>query len=428
VSQPSAAEARRIERRLEEASRPMRRARLAVTRRTGLTTSGLLVAGLAVCAWILAYTVGGRPLFLVSYGSLAVLGLAWLLSNRPMDLTGSRSTARPRVGQGETIDVVVKLEGTRRFATFFLEEQVPSALGESPRVAVPAFEPGAEVDHTYQLTFWRRGAYQVGPLTARWSDPFNLIERRKVLAEPHEVLVHPSVETVQDRPLTRLWEDPPIRPPISKPWPTGMEFYGMRTYARGDDPRRIVWRAFARTGQVLVRESEQGITDKLTILLDNDRRTHSKGHISESFEAGVHVAASVADRHLREGYSVTLETNDGRLAGPLRTAHARLGLLDQLARVDLSTPSLSDAVLRLAFDTTRDAYMVLITPLLDSSAAARVRLLLDRGVSVLVAALVWNEDAVDTLASAAALGAQVIEIGPNTPLEVAFRHEVGGGR
>lgn len=69
-----------------------------------------------------------------------------------------------------------------------------------------------------------------------------------------------------------------------------------------------------------------------------------------------------------------------------------------------------------------------MTPLLDRDAAAKMQLLLERGSSVLVAALMWNEDAVDTLSSAAALGAQVIEIGPNTPLEVAFRHEVGAGR
>lgn len=178
------------------------------------------------------------------------------------------------------------------------------------------FEPGAGIEHSYELTFWRRGSYKVGPLTAKWSDPFGLTERRRVLAEEFELLVHPSIEPVSDRPLTRLWEDPPIRPPLSKPWPTGLEFYGMRNYVRGDDPRRIVWRAYQRTGELLIRESEQGITDKLTIVLDNDRETHSKGQISESFETGVRVAASLADKHLREGYSVTLECNDSRLAGP----------------------------------------------------------------------------------------------------------------
>ena len=44
---------------------------------------------------------------------------------------------------------------------------------------------------------------------------------RKAGAE--EVIVHPSTENVQDRPLTRQWEDPPIRPPRSKPWPSGFD-------------------------------------------------------------------------------------------------------------------------------------------------------------------------------------------------------------
>jgi hypothetical protein len=47
---------------------------------------------------------------------------------------------------------------------------------------------------------------------------------------------------------------------------------------------------------------------------------------------------------------------------------------------------------------------------------------------VLVAALIWDEESVDTLGVAASLGCQVIEIRPNAPLAVAFRREVGAGR
>jgi hypothetical protein len=82
--------------------------------------------------------------------------------------------------------------------------------------------------------------------------------------------VHPRVEQVSDRPLSRQFEDPPIRPPVSKPWPSGFEFYGMREYVPGDDLRRIVWRASARTGKVMVREAEQGITDHVTVVLDTE--------------------------------------------------------------------------------------------------------------------------------------------------------------
>ena len=68
--------------------------------------------------------------------------------------------------------------------------------------------------------------------------------------EPVDVIVHPTTDAIFDRPLTRMWEDPPFRPPVSQPWPQGFEFYGMRDYVPGDDPRRIVWTAAARTGQV----------------------------------------------------------------------------------------------------------------------------------------------------------------------------------
>ena len=92
-----------------------------------------------------------------------------------------------------------------------------------------------------------RGVYQLGPLAAEWTDPFGLARHQQVLTDAVDVIVHPTTEAIFDRPLTRLWEDPPFRPPVSKPWPQGFEFYGMRDYVPGDDPRRIVWTAAART-------------------------------------------------------------------------------------------------------------------------------------------------------------------------------------
>src|SRR5205085_8274524 len=137
--------------------------------------------------------------------------------------------------------------------------------------------------HRYALQPILRGVYQVGPLYAEWTDPLGLARHEQLLLKADEVLVHPNTELIFDRPLTRMWEDPPIRPPVSKPWPQGFEFYGMRDYVPGDDPRRIVWTAMARTGKYLVRESEQGITDRVTLVLDNERRAHSPGYPSETF-------------------------------------------------------------------------------------------------------------------------------------------------
>lgn len=404
------------------------RAREAFTDRTGITATGALLAGLSILAWVIARLVGGRPLYLLAYGMVGVGVACWLLGRRPLPVDGQRSDARPRLAEGETISMEVTLTARRRLSTFILEEQMPAGLGQPARVPIASIEAGENVGHSYKFTALRRGAYQLGPLVAKWGDPLGFTQRKVTLAEPYEVLVHPSIELVQDRPLTRLFEDPPIRPPVSKPWPQGLEFYGMREYAPGDDIRRVVWRAFARTGKLLVRESEQGITDKITIVIDQNKRSHTKGEVSESFEAAVKAAASLGVRHLREGYAVTLEGNLRRIVPPLRGGNSQMMLLDEMAKIELVDAPLTDAITRLVSDPSRDNHVVILTPRLDAESTGRLKLLLDRGASVLVAVLVWEDDAEQTVAQAASLGCQVIEIRPNSSLSLAFRREVGAGR
>lgn len=399
----------------------------AITKATGLTTSGLILLAVSLLAWGLGRFIAGRPMFLLAYGGLTVLGMSWAIGRRPLPLVGSRASARSRRREGETISMEVTLTAERRLNTFILEEQVPAMLGQNARIPVASLEPGESVEHAYRLTCWRRGVYRLGPLVARWGDPFGFTEREVVLCEPFEFVVHPSTEVVQDRPFTRLWEDPPVRPPTSKPWPSGMEFYGMREYEPGDDTRRVVWRAYARTGQLLVREAEQGITDHIIIVVDGDRANHSTGTVSESFEAGIRAAASLAQWHLKEGFSVTVEGNGRRLVGPVRGPSADMKILDALARFELEDDPVTDAINRIVFERGRDAHVVVVTPLLERDSAGSLELLIQRGWSVLVVALLWDELAVETLAAAARLGCQVAEVRPNAPLAVAFRNVVGGG-
>jgi uncharacterized protein (DUF58 family) len=427
MSTVTLADRRRFIRHAEESSRPAVRLKAEVTRRTGLTKSGMALAAAAVLSWITGYLVGGVPLYLFAYGAAVVLVMSWLLGRRPVALVGRRSDTRPRVAVGEKLDLEVAVGASRRVSTVILEEQLPPLLGQSARVAVDYVDSGTEATHTYTVSAWLRGSHRLGPLPARVGDPFGLTQRELELAEPFELLVHPAIEPVQDRPLTRLWEDPPVRPPISKPWPSGMEFYGMREYSPGDDIRKIVWRAYARTGTLMVKEAEQGITDKLVLVCDQDASFHSKGVISESLEAGVGACASLAVHHLRTGYSVTVEGNSKRLAGPLRGPNAPMAVLDALARVALERVPLVDSLTRLQREQGRDAQVIVVTPMLSKEAASRLELLVQRGMHVIIAALVWDDESLQTLATATSMGAQVVEIRPNVPLASAFRHGVGAG-
>jgi uncharacterized protein (DUF58 family) len=405
------------------------RKRLEGLQRTiGLTKYGQAAIVSAILLWLMAYIVAGTAMYLFAYGVALLIVMAYLISPRRLKLEGDRVGLFPRTQEGDRLTVEVLLTARRRVSTFILEDRVPERLGNPVRVPITKLSAGSSTSHTYGLQCTRRGVYQVGPLVAIGGDPLGLTQRETLVAEPFELLVHPRVELVSDRPLTRQFEDPPIRPPVSKPWPSGLEFYGMREYTPGDDLRRVVWRAAARTGKIMVREAEQGITDHVTIMLDTDRGRHSRDGegLSESFETGIRAAASLGVRHLREGYEIKLETNAGPLTRSLRGAGKQLMLLDGLARLEQSREPLNEMIRRLLSLGSRDAHNILITPHLGQTEAAQLRLLLDTGVSVLVVALLWDEDT-DTMGRAVSLGCQVVGVRPGDNLADCLHNEMGAG-
>lgn len=397
-------------------------------RKLHLTRTGQVAVVAAIVPWVIAYLVAGKALYIFAYGTLILVLASYLLAPRGLKLEAVRDGLRSRAQQGDRLEVRLKLTAGRGVSTFVLEERVPERLGTTVKVPVPRLGRGGTVTHRYSVLCRRRGVYTVGPLVAVTSDPLGLTERETLLAPEFELLVHPRIEMVADRPLTRRYEDPPIRPPVSKPWPSGLEFYGMREYARGDDLRRIVWRASARTGKLMVREAEEGITDSIILIVDTDRGSHSwDGDHSESFETAVRAAASLGVRHLRDGYELRNESNAGPLTRALRGSGTQLELLDAYARTDLTREPLSAVIRRLIANPRRDAHIILITPHLDDPTAAQLRLVLQTGVSMMVVGLLWDERGEQAVARAAALGCQVTSISPGQELASALSHDIGAG-
>lgn len=397
-------------------------------RRIGITRSGQVALIAALIPWIVARVVAGTALYIFAYGIVLLIGASYGLTPRRLKLEGVRVGLFPRAQEGDRLEAEVQLTAKRGISTFVLEERLPERLGTSVKVPIPKLAREHTVTHRYSVRCSRRGVYEIGPLVAVTSDPLGLTQKETVIAEKFELLVHPRIRDVSDRPLTRQFEDPPIRPPISRPWPSGLEFYGMREYVPGDDLRRIVWRASARAGKLMVREAEQGIADHVTVMLDTDRGTHSwDGDHSESFETGVRAAASLAVKHLREGYEIRCEANAGQLLRPVRGAMQQMALLDGFARVQLDREPLSKMIMRLVADPRRNAHNILVTPRLGQVEAAQLRILLNKGVSVLVVALLWEEEHTETLGIAAALGCQVAAVHPEQDLAAALYHDIGAG-
>lgn len=389
-------------------------------RRLGLTVTGLALLAVAVIGWFIAHGLGGRTLYLLAYATVAMIGVGLYLARRRRPVTAARSELNRRARVGQTLPVELVLSATGKVTSFRIEEQLPETLGRSVVVPVSSIRPGSDLTHRYTIRPALRGIFTVGPLTAEFTDPMGLAKRRQELVGTTEIIVHPNVEEVLDRPLTRAFEDPPMRPPRSRPWPEGFEFYGMRDYVPGDDLRRVVWRAFGRTERLLVREFEQGISDRIAIVLDTDESWHSPGYPSDTFETAVRIAASVGVRHIRDGMTVRLETNYDPL-GRFRGPRARLPFLDELARARTGREPLAEAMARLARSGRRDDHVVLVTSHFDAQSAASANLLVNDGASITVCAIVWEESDPVTLRRAHEIGAQVVQLRPGASLRGAFR-------
>ncbi|MBT9537574.1 MAG: DUF58 domain-containing protein, partial [Nitrospirae bacterium] len=83
----------------------------------------------------------------------------------------------------------------------------------------------------------------------------------------------------------------------------GDEFLTIREFRYGDSMRRIQWKASAKTGKLMVKDTGTDEPRLLTIILDNIKPLHK-----ESFEKAVSFAASLADRFIRLGFFVRLIT------------------------------------------------------------------------------------------------------------------------
>lgn len=407
----------------------------AVERAVGITSTGLLLLGLTSVGWLTGRKLASRPVLVLVYGLILLIAFGWILARRRVAIIVGRSKVPTRVRVGQQVDIELTLSSRRRVSSIVLEESLPPEFGEAKRFPLTALPADQEINRAYSFVPTRRGKYLVGPLLAEWSDPFGLVRRRAVMDESVPIIVHPSTELVHDRVVSRAWEDPPIRPPVSKPWATGFEFYGMRDYVNGDDPRRIVWRATARTldlesgtGRYFVREAEQGITDKVNILIDTDRGSHSPGPTSDTFELAIRAAASLGVKHLRDGFGLNLWGNHGPIASGLRGRRAILPFLDDLAGLEPGDEPLVRSLERLMVDRSGRSHNIVITPAVSRDSAKRLRLVLDAGTHVLLTLILWEDTDPATIQRAGSLGCGVVEITAGAPLERVFRQTVGGRR
>ncbi len=210
------------------------------------------------------------------------------------------------------------------------------------------------VQYTYRVPCHLRGWHRFGPATAVASDPLGLVARREEIGGQARFLVYPRVVPITDLvvpPRQPYGDFKPEQSVIEDP----MRMAGVREYVPGDSPKRIHWRATARTGLLQTRVYEPSASPVAAVFLDTITFSYLwEGQNSALLELAVTAAASLSDQLLRAKHQVGLFAN-APIPNKSRTVRVPPGRRPgQLTRIleDLATlvPAFGDRIERMVVE------------------------------------------------------------------------------
>lgn len=154
----------------------------------------------------------------------------------------------------------------------------------------------------YPLYYPKRGHYKFPVIRIESSFPFGFIKRTKLIYIDDNLIVYPACKSF-DLPSFKVKKTDGEEEDRKK-WGEILEFYGIKPFQEGDDPRHIHWKKTAQRGEIISKEFETKSRGNLQLFLD----THIKDEIQ--FEEEVEKVGSWCLKLLQEGKSVSLMTWD----------------------------------------------------------------------------------------------------------------------
>jgi uncharacterized protein (DUF58 family) len=165
------------------------------------------------------------------------------------------------------------------------------------------------VTRQYRMRCQERGFHRFGPVRLQSSDPFGWLECEVTVPAFESLVVYPLIAPLEALGLSSvhpLGEHTTTRRLLEDP----LQVAGVRDYVLGDDPRRIHWKATARTGALCSKVYETPALRRLLLLLDvGNYFETARGTDLEIQELTIATAASLGIWALDEGYTVGLLAN-----------------------------------------------------------------------------------------------------------------------
>tara|TARA_B100001250_G_scaffold409427_1_gene433766 strand:+ start:115 stop:1368 length:1254 start_codon:yes stop_codon:yes gene_type:complete len=174
--------------------------------------------------------------------------------------------------------------------------------------------PGETTRVRYVLRCPLRGHYSIGPISIRYRDSFNLFSQEMYVDHRSDLIVFPQVRAIEEAMVrSRTPKMYTGATTLRTPGP-GTEFFSLREYVPGDPFKIINWKAYARTGQLIVNEKCRDAVTDVFILVDSRDISRIGTVLKNPLEVGTVAAASLASYFIKRRDSVALAVYDDRLS------------------------------------------------------------------------------------------------------------------
>ena len=329
------------------------------------------MTGIIYCLMILfmglaAVNTQANLLFGVFGLMIGVLIVAWVVSRAVLRRLAVTRVLPEHAVVGQRIPLQYEFTNRKRFwpslSVTLGELDVSEAFTRQPLAYMLHAAPRMSASVVTDVIPKRRGLHVFDRFQLSTSFPFGFVKRAVDKRQHETLLIFPPIGQV-DHKLLSMCQSADRSGATMRPRRGGDdEFYGVKEYRAGENPRGIYWRRSARTGVLVSKEMTQVSPPRLLLLVDTFVRDRSVDeHVN--VEKAIAMAASLASHALEAGLMVGLYAwggSDWLGIHPNRGKRHRRDVIAQLAQLALNTTKDTQALL----DASRDFFQGGATPLL----------------------------------------------------------------
>lgn len=200
------------------------------------------------------------------------------------NLSAMRKLSAARLFEDGEVKVTLRMQNHSALSKVIeVRDRVPEVMRikEGANYILMEIGPRRETFIEYTIETPLRGFYTIGPVSIRMQDTFGLFHKEKEIHIYDDFLVFPKMEDLKDTFVKS--KVPKIftgAVNIRNPGP-GSEFYSLREYLQGDEFRSINWKAYARSGELMINERERDAVSDIILIIDS-RAVAETGPVSRN--------------------------------------------------------------------------------------------------------------------------------------------------